>query len=187
MSPRTLITKENVQKLSRIGFEWDHASQKDDGEGRRPPRGPHRSAHRLQPLPSGRLPPRAPTVRAERLPQLPRRKPPAPRRRQGYGGYPQSQGYGYGPPQGGYGYGGYQQQGGYGGYQQNNYGGGGGNNYGGDRGGRVPGAPIGVNPFKGGAGGNTSLMPGDWICEVCENNNFARRRECRRCGAPRST
>jgi len=34
MSPRTLITKENVQKLSRIGFERDHASQKDDGENR---------------------------------------------------------------------------------------------------------------------------------------------------------
>ena len=43
-----------------------------------------------------------------------------------------------------------------------------------------------MNPLAGGAGGNTSLMPGDWICEVCENNNFARRRECRRCGTPRS-
>ena len=40
--------------------------------------------------------------------------------------------------------------------------------------------------MQGGAGGNTSLMPGDWICDVCENNNFARRRECRRCGTPRS-
>ena len=49
------------------------------------------------------------------------------------------------------------------------------------------GMPTGVNPMQGGAGGNTSLMPGDWICDVCENNNFARRRECRRCGTPRST
>ncbi|KAJ8610023.1 hypothetical protein CTAYLR_006624 [Chrysophaeum taylorii] len=29
-------------------------------------------------------------------------------------------------------------------------------------------------------------MPGDWICHQCQNNNFARRRECRRCGTPRS-
>ena len=28
-------------------------------------------------------------------------------------------------------------------------------------------------------------MPGDWICTSCDNNNFAKRRECRRCGAPR--
>merc|ERR1719213_1115434 len=48
------------------------------------------------------------------------------------------------------------------------------------------GMPTGVNPMQGGAGGNTSLMPVDWICDVCENNNFARRRECRRCGTPRS-
>ena len=28
-------------------------------------------------------------------------------------------------------------------------------------------APGGRNPYQ---GGNASLKPGDWICEVCENN-----------------
>lgn len=36
------------------------------------------------------------------------------------------------------------------------------------------------------AGGNTDLKPGDWICDGCSNNNFARRTECRDCGKPRS-
>jgi cold shock CspA family protein len=47
--------------------------------------------------------------------------------------------------------------------------------------------PVGVNPMAGGAGGNTSFLIGDWICGACENNNFARRLECRRCGTPRSS
>mmetsp|Transcript_11136 Transcript_11136/g.33376 ORF Transcript_11136/g.33376 Transcript_11136/m.33376 type:complete len:240 (+) Transcript_11136:528-1247(+) len=30
-------------------------------------------------------------------------------------------------------------------------------------------------------------MPGDWICANCGNSNFAKRRECRRCNAPRTS
>ena len=37
----------------------------------------------------------------------------------------------------------------------------------------------------GGGGGSGEVKPGDWLCEQCNANNFARRTECFRCGAPK--
>ena len=36
------------------------------------------------------------------------------------------------------------------------------------------------------ARGSTAPRPGDWICGVCTNHNFASRIECNRCGTPKS-
>jgi len=39
--------------------------------------------------------------------------------------------------------------------------------------------------FAGGKAAGGSLLPGDWMCASCGNNNFARRNVCNRCRAPR--
>ena len=36
------------------------------------------------------------------------------------------------------------------------------------------------------ARGSRAPRPGDWICGVCKNHNFASRIECNRCGTPKS-
>jgi hypothetical protein len=35
------------------------------------------------------------------------------------------------------------------------------------------------------SGGRAEVKPGDWTCDQCRVNNFARRDACFRCGAPR--
>ena len=37
----------------------------------------------------------------------------------------------------------------------------------------------------GGGDGNNDVKPGDWLCDSCGANNFARRLECFRCNAPK--
>jgi hypothetical protein len=61
----------------------------------------------------------------------------------------------------------------------------GGNAWGGGAGGYGKG---GKGPVVIGAGGgNIDRKPGDWDCQQCGNNNFARRTECNRCGASNSS
>jgi hypothetical protein len=35
------------------------------------------------------------------------------------------------------------------------------------------------------SGGRAEVKPGDWSCDQCRVNNFARRDTCFRCGAPK--
>ncbi len=43
---------------------------------------------------------------------------------------------------------------------------------------------VEISRGRGGGAGGPEAKPGDWKCEGCGVNNFARRQECFRCGKP---
>merc|ERR1719361_1617320 len=54
-------------------------------------------------------------------------------------------------------------------------------------GGRDRGDRFGGGGKGGGGGSFGEVRPGDWSCSSCGMNNFARRTECFKCGAPKSS
>eukprot|EP00116_Pleurobrachia_bachei_P012193 sb/3472455/ len=111
----------------------------------------------------------------------------------GGGGYRSGgRGGGYGGGRGGGGYGGGYRDGGYGGGRghyddyDDGYSRGGrrdrsrspAGRYGGGGGG-------GGGRMGGGGGGGGEVREGDWECSSCQVNNFARRKECYKCGEPK--